>query len=356
MRVYRYSQLPKRSFPGTLDTPKPGNVTLKRVLNKALFVSVLSVSVLATALAPTVSAQGTREFLGRWDVTVTPADGTSYPQWMELTDNGGKIEGRVQPRGGAWHTITDARVESGKLIVVVQEASSGPAMSWELTSPDADKLAGIEKRGDAADGSMIACVKAPVLDRPMPKKWTQPRPLFDGRDLNGWLPIGNVDNNKWIARDGELVNDNPEVAGQRGHGAANIMTSEKFQDFKLHIEVNCPEGGNSGIYLRGRYEVQIGTEGGKLPSHEMGAIYSHYPPPAGSENGLGKWTAFDITLVGRHVTVLRDGKTYHDNVEIPGPTGGALDSHEAEPGPFYLQGDHHGVIAYRNITISVPEK
>ena len=136
-------------------------------MNKALFVSVLSASVLATALAPTVSAQGTREFLGRWDVTVTPADGKSYPQWMELTDDGGKIEGRVQPRGGAWHTITDARVESGKLIVVVQEASSGPPMSWELTSPAADKLAGIEKRGDAADGSMIAGVKAPVLNRPM---------------------------------------------------------------------------------------------------------------------------------------------------------------------------------------------
>ena len=133
-------------------------------MNKALLVSVLSVSALATALASTVSAQGTREFLGRWDMTVTPADGKSYPQWMELTDDGGKIIGRVQPRGGAWHTITDAKMESGKLIVLVQEASSGPAMSWELTSPDADRLTGIETRGDAADGSMITGVKAPVLD------------------------------------------------------------------------------------------------------------------------------------------------------------------------------------------------
>ena len=152
------------------------------------------------------------------------------------------------------------------------------------------------------------------------------------------------------------MNDNPEQPGQHVHGAANIRTSATFQDFKLHIEVNCPEGGNSGVYLRGRYELQIGTEGGKIPSHEMGAIYSYYPPPAGSKLGLGEWTAFDVTLVGRHVTVLRDGKMYHDNVEIPGPTGGALDSNEAEAGPFYLQGDHHGVIAYRNLTISVPEK
>ena len=324
--------------------------TLKRVKTKILFVSLL-----ATAFASTAFAQDTKAFFGRWDMTVTPATGKPYPQWIELTDNGGKIEGRVQPRGGAWHAITDAHMESGKLVVAVGDAGPGTVVSWELTSPSAGKLAGVEKRGDAA-GPMLAGVKAPLLDRPMPKEWTKPRPLFDGKDLKGWEPIGNIENNKWVARDGELVNDNPEVPGQRGHGAANIMTTEKFQDFKLHIEVNCPEGGNSGIYLRGRYELQVGTEGGKLPSHEMGAIYSYFPPPAGAENNLGKWTAFDVTLVGRHVTVLRDGKMYHDNVEIPGPTGGALDSNEAEPGPFYLQGDHHGVIQYRNITISVPKK
>ena len=153
------------------------------------------------------------------------------------------------------------------------------------------------------------------------------------------------------------MNDNPIVEGAaRGPGAANIKTTGKYQDFKLHIEVNCPEHGNSGIYLRGRYEVQVGTEGGKLPDHEMGAIYSHYPPPADVPLNLGKWTSFDITLVGRHVTVVRDGKVYHNNVEIPGPTGGALDSNEAEPGPFFLQGDHHGVIRYRTIPVQVLEK
>ena len=316
---------------------------------------ILLIPSLAIVLASTVAAQEVKEFLGRWDMTVTPATGKPYPQWMELTENGDKIEGRVQPRGGAWRPIVGAKVESGKLIVTLGEGGPDSAIRWELTSPSSDKLTGIEKHGDAG-GPMLAGVKAPLLDRPIPKKWTKPKPLFDGKDLNGWEPIGNVENNKWVARNGELVNDNPEVPGQKVHGAANIMTTSKFQDFKLHIEVNCPEGGNSGIYLRGRYELQVGTEGGKLPSHEMGAIYSYYPPPEGSVNGLGKWTTFDITLVGRHVTVLRDGKMYHDNVELPGPTGGALDSNEAEPGPIYLQGDHHGVIAYRNITISVPKE
>ena len=316
---------------------------------------ILLLPILATALASTVAAQDIEKFLGRWDMTVTPTAGKPYPQWMELSDNSGKIEGRVQPRGGAWRPIAGANMESGKLIVLVEQASSGPAISWELTSPSPGKLTGIERRSNTS-GPTLTGMKAPSLDRPIPKKWTKPEPLFDGKDLSGWEPIGNVENSKWVARNGELVNDNPEVPGQKVHGAANIVTTEKFQDFKLHIEVNCPESGNSGIYLRGRYELQVGTEGGKLPTHEMGAIYSWYPPPQSSELGLGKWTTFDVILVGRHVTVLRDGKMYHDNVEIPGPTGGALDSNEAEPGPIYLQGDHHGVIAYRNITISVPKE
>ncbi len=306
-------------------------------------------TLLLLALPLFAAAQDMKSVLGRWDMTVTPTSGAPYPQWMELTSGGGNIEGRVQPRGGAWRPITGASLESGKLTVKIS-----PTVSWEFSSLSPDRITGIEKR-NSGDGPTLVGVRAPKLDRPMPKQWTKPVALFNGKDLTGWEPIGNVANNKWIARDGELVNDNPEIPGQKNPGAANIKTTAKFQDFKLHVEVDCPEGGNSGIYLRGRYEVQVGTEGGKLPTHEMGAIYSHYPPPAGAELGLGKWTTFDITLVGRHVTVLRDGKMYHDNVEIPGPTGGALDSNEAEPGPFFLQGDHHGVIRYRNMTISVPK-
>lgn len=311
--------------------------------------------VLVAALPFAVAAQDAKAFLGRWDMVATPASGSPYPQWMELTEKGGKIEGRVQPRGGGWRVIDGAKLEGGKMIIAVAPAGRAPAIRWELSASGKDKITGIEKR-EENDGPTLVGVRAPKLDRPMPKAWTEPRPLFNGKDLTGWEPIGNVANNKWIARDGELVNNNPEVEGRRGPGAANIKTTEKFQDFKLHIEVNCPEHGNSGIYLRGRYEVQVGTEGGKLPDHEMGSIYSYYPPPPGAELGLGKWTSFDITFVGRHVTVLRDGKVYHDNVEIPGPTGGALDSNEAEPGPFFLQGDHHGVIRYRNITVSVPKE
>ncbi len=294
-------------------------------------------------------------FAGRWDLNLTPQTGTAFPQWMEVVEKDGKVDGRIQPRGGAVRPMMAAKVDGGHLIITIAEAKApAPATTWDLTV-DGDKLSGVEKRGDVA-GLQIAGVRAPALKRPMPKAWGAAEPIFNGKDLTGWEPIGNAQNSKWVARDGELVNDNPVVEGHRGPSAANIKTTRKFQDFKLHIEVNCPEHGNSGIYLRGRYEIQVGTEGGTIPSHEMGAVYGHIAPAGNIGNKLGEWTSFDITFVGRHLTVMRDGVKIHDNVEIPGPTGGALDSNESEPGPFFLQGDHQGVIHYRNITISEPKK
>ena len=308
--------------------------------------------ILLFALAASASAQKS-PYAGRWDLTVTPQSGNPFPQWMEITDKDGKLEGRFQPRGGAWQPLVAAKVDSGHLILTLSAPPNGPAITWDFTSAG-DKLAGVEKRGETVR-SQIAGSRAPELKRPMPKAWTTPVAIFNGKDLTGWEPIGNVQNSKWVARNGELVNDNPVVEGQRGPGAANIKTTQKWQDFKLHIEVNCPEHGNSGIYMRGRYEIQVGTEGGTLPSHEMGAVYSYYPAGGNLGLKLGEWTTFDITFVGRYATVTRDGVKIHDNVEIPGPTGGALDSNEGEPGPFFLQGDHQGVIRYRNITISVPK-
>lgn len=312
------------------------------------------IAAIAAAFSLGAAAQDASAFLGRWDFVTTPVSGSPYPQWMELTQKGGRIEGHVQPRGGAWVAILGARMEGKKLKVSVYPASEArPTIDWELTLAGPNTLSGVEIRG-GKPGPALAGVRAPKLNRSMPKTWTEPRPLLNGKDLTGWLPFGNVNNNKWVVRDGELVNDNPHVEGQHSPAAANIRTLDEFQDFKLHIEVNCPPEGNSGIYLRGRYEVQVGTEGGKKPDREMGAIYSHFPPPANAKLRLNEWNAFDITLVGRRVTVVKDGQLFHDNVEIPGPTGGAIDSREAEPGPFFLQGDHQGVIRYRNITISVP--
>ena len=149
--------------------------------------------------------------------------------------------------------------------------------------------------------------------------------------------------------DGVLLN--------KEHGA-NLKTTRKFDDFKLHLEFNCPEGGNSGIYLRGRYQVQIeyAAEGVNDKLHGMGSIYGFLAPAADLPRKPGTWETLDITLVGRMVTIVRNKVKTIDDREIPGITGGALDSNEGDPGPFYIQGDHTGGMKYRNITIQLPRQ
>src|SRR5665811_290018 len=178
--------------------------------------------ILLTALAVSASAQKS-PYAGRWDLTVTPQTGSPFPQWMEITEKDGKLEGRFQPRGGAWRPLVAAKADSGHLVLTLAEATPrGPATTRDFTAAG-DKLSGVEKRGETA-GPQIAGSRAPELKRPMPIAWTTPAAIFNGKDLTGWEPIGNVQNSKWVARAGELVNDNPVVEGQRGPGAANIKT------------------------------------------------------------------------------------------------------------------------------------
>jgi hypothetical protein len=309
----------------------------------------LILSVLAAVLPFCASAQSAKPFLGRWDVTVT-SPSRSWGQWFELLEKEGQLAGRIQPSGGAARDIIEARIEGETLVITTTAATATrPAQTW-VFSADAAALKGSQKNGENETARLDA-VRAPELKRPMPRAWSTPEPLFNGKDLTGWEALG-TNTSYWVARDGELVNDNP---GDRQKPGANIKTTRKFDDSKLHIEVNCPEHGNSGIYLRGRYEIQVGTEGGTQPKNEMGAVYGYYRAGGNVPLNLGNWSVLDITLVGRYVTVVRDGVKIHDNVEIPGITGGALDSNEGEPGPFFVQGDHQGVIRFRNITISVPK-
>ena len=192
----------------------------------------------------------------------------------------------------------------------------------------------------------MAGVRAPKLGHADPRAWTNPEPLFNGKDLTGWEAF-NPANNHWVVKDGVLVN---EAKG------SNLKTTRKFDDFKLHVEYNCPDNGNSGIFLRGRYEVQVEYEPSDANDkyHSIGSIYSFIPPRVALPRKPGQWESFDITLVGRWVTVVRNGVKTIDAQEILGITGGALDSNEVAPGPIYLQGDHTGGMMYRNITISVP--
>jgi hypothetical protein len=184
-------------------------------------------------------------------------------------------------------------------------------------------------------------VPAPSLKRDKAPVWGKPIPLFNGKNLDGWQALGK--DNQWVAENGILRSPRP---------GSNIRTVKTFDDFKLHIEFRYPKESNSGVYLRGRYEVQVeDSKGMEATNIHLGGLYGFIDPLEMVAKEPGVWQSFDITLVGRIVTVIANGKIIIQNQIIPGITGGALDSREGEPGPIMMQGDH-GVIEYRNIVIT----
>ncbi len=306
------------------------------------FAVVLGAVVLICARSQTNGAS----FVGRWDMTVK-APNSTYPGWLEVVEKDGGFQGRYQPRGGSVHPV-DMKMAGSHLEVILSPSSATHpnVTTWDLAVEGKD-LAGVEKHGDAV-AAQVAGVRAPELKRAAPKSWGAPEPIFDGKDLTGWEP-SNPATNHWVAQDSVLLNQSK---------GANLRSTRKFDDFKLHIEFNCPNEGNSGIYLRGRYEVQVEYEpvDANDKFHTIGSIYGFIAPAIELPRTPGQWETFDVTLVGRTVTVVRNGKTTIDHQEIPGITGGALDSNESEPGPFYLQGDHTGGMKYRNITVALPAR
>ena len=297
--------------------------------------------------APVFAQSSANPFLGRWNFNISTPGG-NRASWLGIHEKNGNLEVWYQPTGGNVYQLKDVRVEGQRMILTLNPAANNrPALVWELEAASKNEVKATQRRGDST--MTITGVRAPDLKRAEPKRWSAPQPLFNGKDLEGWEPIGNPANSRWTVKNGMLVNE--EKGG-------NLKSTRTFDDFKLHFEVNCPENANSGMYLRGRYEVQIENhpKGSEPSDRGMGSVYGRIAPTANVTRKPGEWETFDITLVGRTVTVVRNGVTIIDRQEIEGITGGALDANEGEPGPFYIQGDHAGGIQFRNITVAVPQR
>jgi hypothetical protein len=134
--------------------------------------------------------------------------------------------------------------------------------------------------------------------------------------------------------------------------ANNLVSKQTFKDFKIRAEYRIEPGSNSGIYLRGRYELQVLDDFGKAPeSHGHMAIYAWAAPRVNASKPASEWQVMEAVLVGNKVTVTLNGQTVHDNATIEAITGGALDANETQPGPIMLQGDH-GKVWYRTVTVT----
>jgi hypothetical protein len=195
------------------------------------------------------------------------------------------------------------------------------------------------------------------LDDPAPApdmskvKYGAPIKLFNGKDLTGWRLINPNQANGFKVVNGELVNEPISPEGQH-LSFGNLRTDNEFDDFKLSLEVNVPAGSNSGVYLRGIYEIQVvDSHGQKLDPHNMGALYSRITPSEAAEKPAGEWQTMEMILCDRHITVVLNGKKIIDNKPAYGPTGGAMHADVLKSGPIYLQGDH-GKVLYRNITLT----
>ncbi|MGA7929791.1 MAG: DUF1080 domain-containing protein [Candidatus Sulfotelmatobacter sp.] len=288
----------------------------------------------------TVSVQS---FLGRWDLTLkTPLH--EYPTWLEITQEDGQLRARMVSRWGHARPLPKCELSNGRITFVSpkEEEDRKDDMVFE------GKLSGKMLVGTTTgpDGSPWQWTgeRAPSLKRNSASMWGKPRQLFNGRDLSGWRMSDPASTAMWKIENGTLVSP--------GHGP-ELISDAKFEDFKLHVEFNCAPGSNSGVYLRGRYEVQIEDDPEpEGPTMRTGGVYGFLAPSPEQPRRPGEWQSYDITLVGRVVTVVQNGQTIIAKQEIPGITGGALDSHEALPGPIYLQGSEAGHVAFRNITIT----
>jgi hypothetical protein len=284
-------------------------------------------------------------FLGRWDLTLTASD-REYPSWLEVRQDGDQLKAQMVGRWGNARPLPEVTVTDGVLTFVSPKEEEGSkediVFHGKLVG---ERLVGTVNGPDGNPWQWVG-VRAPALPATQTPKWGKSIPLFNGKDLSGWK-MDKAGPPVWTVRNGTLISP--------GNGP-ELISDKKIQNFKLHLEFNCGKDSNSGVYLRGRYEVQIESESqAEPPSHHTGGVYGFLAPSPELPRKADEWQTFDITLLGRTVTVVQNGQTIIDHQEIPGITGGALDSHEGSPGPFYLQGTEKGHVAFRNIVVTPAE-
>jgi hypothetical protein len=312
----------------------------------------------------TKAIDSAKPFLGRWALFLPGGAG-----WLGVQQMDGYLDASLLWYGGSVEPVTSVYMEGETLVVTrtrtyvrTTDASGNPARSHTANTLFrftfyGDQLVGEEinpeKDGSSTTmrftGKKIPDVPAaPDLSKLV---YGKPVKLLNGKDLTGWKLLEENKVSGWSVVDGTLVNDPAQKEGKPHIQYGNLCTVDKFEDFNLKLQVNVPAGSNSGVYLRGIYEIQVLDSYGKpLDPHNMGALYSRITPSESAEKPAGTWQDLDITLCDRHVTVILNGKTIINNQPVLGCTGGAITPDEFIPGPIYLQGDH-GKVSFRNIEI-----
>jgi hypothetical protein len=333
------------------------------VIIKNFLIGVFSVALVVSAIPPVMA--DTLPYEGRWALFLPGGAG-----WLEVRQEEGYLDADILWYGGSVVPVDNVfisgerlLVNRGRPMVRKRDEQGKPTRTQTLVTLLEFQVQGDQLTGKAyapnTDGRGVAVTEftgkripplppAPDLSK---LKFGEPVALFNGKDLSGWTLTDPGQTNGFVVRDGVLVNDPVQRQGQPRVRYGNLKTEATFEDFNLKLDVMVPEGSNSGIYLRGIYEIQVLDSYQKpLDSHNMGAVYSRIKPTVSAEKPAGEWQSLDMTLCDRHVTVVLNGRTIIDNQPLQGVTGGALTADEFVPGPIYLQGDH-GPVSFRNMVL-----
>jgi hypothetical protein len=307
------------------------------------FVSAVALAAAAASFVPAAAQEN--PFLGRWNLIGT-GDNAGAVYWLEVKEEGGKLTGKFLNRSSSPFPLPQIRIENGELI-------------FNPRGPKPEML-GPEFRAKVEGGKLTGSVEMPkggtrTFYGVRPHKWPpvnanakhaygKPVALFDGTSLDAWDVQHKTRPMKWSVEDGAMTNETP--------GANNLVSKEKFKDFRIAAEYKLDKGSNSGIYLRGRYELQVLDDFGKpIEEHAHMSIYGWTAPAVNASKPAGEWQTMEAIVVGNKVTVTLNGQKVHDNATLEAITGGALDANETEPGPIMLQGDH-GKVWYRKVTVT----
>jgi Domain of Unknown Function (DUF1080) len=311
--------------------------------------SLMRIFLFLVAAGAALAASSDSQFNGRWDITV-PKDPRARAWWLEVAGAGtSNVSGKfVGAPGGQMDVIPQISVEKGELKFVFPKRYGNRAGGEQRDGVYRARLAGgrlhgsFQIEGQPDSELEWTGVRAPEIKDQDDGSWKPGKSveLFDGRDLNGWhsrLPNREIG---WRVEGGVLKNNAP---------APDLVSDATFWNFMLHVAYKVAEHSNSGIGLRGRYEVQIFDDAGNpLSLHGNGALYSRILPTVNASRPAGEWQTFDIRLIGRQVTIVLNDRKIIDKQEIEGLTAIASDPAEAQPGPFILQGDH-GPVEFRKI-------
>ena len=319
--------------------------------------------VLFFIISPLKASDETDKYLGRWALHFEEGMG-----WLDVRQEDGYLDADLLWIGGSVTPVANVYIVNGKLLVTRASKANFEKTDGKIRTHTITSTLELEGNGDQLIGKMTMPSKdgigarvfyihanriPPLAAAPDLSKIKYGKPIkLLGDDLSGWRLLNPNAVVGWKVEKGVLINNPAQKKGEPHIHYGNLRTDDEFEDFNLKLSVNVPEGSNSGVYLRGIYEVQVlDSYGKKLDSHNMGALYSRITPSESAEKKAGKWQKMDITLCDRHLTVILNGKKIIDNQPVYGVTGGAITSDEFRPGPIYLQGDH-GKVSYKDIVLT----